>query len=63
VFIALVLKSSRNHNALLSAKLNQVRLDGDLNNLAGFAVAADVVNAGDEFTKRPGYLRGIVFHA
>ena len=60
---ALEVKFLRNHEALLSAKLNQVRLDGDLHNPARFAFTADVVNGCDEFTKRPGYLRGIVFHA
>jgi hypothetical protein len=56
------LNSSRNHNALLSAKLNQVRLDGELHNLAAFAFATDIVNARHEFTKGPGYLRKSCFH-
>jgi len=47
---------------VLSAKLDQLRLDGDLHNFAGFAAAADIINAGDEFTKRPGSFRGIIFH-
>jgi hypothetical protein len=51
-----------NDNAVLSAKLDQLRLDGDLHNFAGFAAAADIINAGDEFTKRPGSFRGIIFH-
>ena len=37
------LNSSSNHKALSSAKLNQVRLDGELHNPPGFAFAADVV--------------------
>jgi hypothetical protein len=56
------LKFSGNHNAVLSAKLDQLRLDGNLHNPASFALAADVVNACDEFTKRPGLFRGISFH-
>ncbi len=53
---------SRNHDAVLSAKLNQLCLDGNLNNSACFALVAVVVDTGDEFTKRPGSLRGIIFH-
>jgi hypothetical protein len=56
------LKSSRNPNALVSAKLNQTLLDGKLHNLTGFAFAAHVVNTGDKFTKRPGSLQGSCFH-
>jgi hypothetical protein len=56
------LKSSRNHKVLLSAKLNQVRLVGESHNPSGFAFAADVVNARDEFTKRQGFLPAIGFH-
>ena len=44
------LKSSRNHKALLSAKLNQVRLDGEPHNPSGLALAVGVVNARDELT-------------
>jgi len=54
---------SGNHDAVLSAKLDPMGFDGKLHHPAGFAFAADVVNAGDEFAKRPGYLRGIIFHA
>jgi len=56
------LKFSGDHNAMLSAKLDLMRLDGHLHNSAGFAIAADIINAGDEFTKRPGSFRGISFH-
>jgi hypothetical protein len=56
------LKFLRNHNPVMPAKLNHLRFDGELHNPAGFAVAADVVYARDEFTKRPGSFRGISFH-
>lgn len=56
------LKSSSNHDAFLSAKLNQVRLDGEPHNPAGFPFAADVVNARDELTKRQGALSAIGLH-
>jgi hypothetical protein len=56
------LKSSRNHNALLSAKLNQVNLDGKPQNPSGLAFAADAVNARDPFTKGQGFLPAIGFH-
>jgi len=45
------LKSSRNHKALLSAKLNQVRLDGEPRDPSGLVFAVGVVNARDELTK------------
>lgn len=41
------LKSSRNYKALLSAKLNQVRFDGEPHNPGGFAFAADAITAFD----------------
>jgi hypothetical protein len=56
------LKSSGNHIAPLSAKLNQVRLDGKPHNPAGFTFAASIINARDEFTKRHGSLPAIGFH-
>jgi hypothetical protein len=37
-------------------------LDGKLHDFAGFAFAADVINACDEFTERPGSLHGCCFH-
>ena len=46
----------------MSAKFNDVRLDGELHNSAGIAFVADVVNACDEFTECPGSLRGFGFH-
>jgi hypothetical protein len=60
---ALGLNSSSNHKALSSAKLNQVRLDGELHNPSGFAYAADVVNARDELTKRQRLLLVIDLHS
>jgi hypothetical protein len=56
------LKSLSNHRALVSAKFNDVRLDGELHNSAGIAFVAGVVNACDKFTERPGSLRGFGFH-
>jgi hypothetical protein len=56
------LKSLSSHQALLSAKFNDVRLDGELYNSAGITFVADVVNACDELTERPGSLRGFGFH-
>ncbi len=47
---------------MLSTKLNHLRLDRDLNNPAGFTFVADVINAGDKFTKGAGSFRGINFH-
>jgi len=55
-------KSLSNHHALLSAKFNDVRLDGELHKPAGIAFVADVVNTCDKFTERPGSLRGFGFH-
>jgi hypothetical protein len=52
----------RNHKAMLSAKLNPVRLDSEPHNPAGLAFSADVVNARDEFTERQGFLPAIGFH-
>lgn len=57
------LKCSGNHKALLSAKLNQMRPDGEPHNSGGFAFAADFVNARDELAKRQGFLPAIRFHA
>lgn len=57
-----VFKSSRNHKALLSAKFNQVRLEGEPHNAPGFAFAAAVVDARDEFTERQGFFPAIAFH-
>ena len=56
------LKSSRNHKALLSAKLNQVRLDGEPHNPSGLVFAVGVVNARDELTKRQRLLLVIDLH-
>ena len=53
---------SRNHKASRSAKLNQARLDGEPHHRAGLALAADVVNACDEFTKGEGFLPAIDSH-
>jgi hypothetical protein len=44
---ALGLKASRNYMALLSAKLNQVRLDDEPHNLSGLAFAAAIINVCD----------------
>jgi hypothetical protein len=60
---ALGLKSSRNHKVLLSAKLNQVRLDGELHNSFGFALAPDIVNMRDEFAECQESLPVIGFHS
>ena len=57
------LKSSRNHKALWSAKLNQVRLDGEPHNPSGLVFAVGVVNARDELTKRQRLLLVIDLHA
>jgi len=56
------LKSSRNHKALLSAKLNQVRLDGEPHNPSGLVFAVGVVNTHDELTKRQRLLLVIDLH-
>jgi hypothetical protein len=56
------LKSSRNHKALLAAKLNQVRLDGEPHNPSGLVFAVGVVNARDELTKRQWLLLVIDLH-
>lgn len=56
------LKSSRNHKALLSAKLNPVRLDGEPHNPFGLLSAAGVVHPRDELTKRQGLPLLIGFH-
>jgi hypothetical protein len=56
------LRSSRNHKPLLSAKFNQVRLDGEPHNSTGFAFAAAVIDARDEFTERQGFFLAIAFH-
>jgi hypothetical protein len=56
------LKSSGNHPALFSAKLNQVRLDGEPHNSFGFLSAASVVNGHDELTQRQDFLPAIGFH-
>jgi hypothetical protein len=55
------LKHSGNHKAVLSAKLDQVRLDGAPHNSPGFALAATVINARDEFTECQGFLRQLLF--
>lgn len=47
---------------LLSAKLNQLRFDGEPHNPSGFVLAVGVVNAGDELTKRQGLLPAIGPH-
>jgi hypothetical protein len=60
---ALGLKSSRNHMALLSVKLNPMRLDGEPHNPSGLRFAPDIVNTRDEFTKRQGPLPAILLHA
>jgi hypothetical protein len=39
-----------------------VRLDGKPHNPTGFAFAASIINARDEFTKRHGSLPAIGFH-
>ena len=56
------LKSSRNHKALLSAKLNQVRLDGEPHNPSGLVFAVSVVNTRDELTQRQRLLLVIDLH-
>jgi hypothetical protein len=45
-----------------SAKLNPVRLDGEMDNAPGLALAADVIDASDEFTQRKRLLAAFVFH-
>jgi hypothetical protein len=56
------LKSSSNHKALLAAKFNQARLDGEPHNPFGLLSAKGVVSARDEFPKRQGFLPAIGFH-
>jgi hypothetical protein len=56
------LKSSRNHKASLSSKLNQACIDGEPHNPFGFLSAAGVVNGHDELTKRQVSLPAIGFH-
>jgi len=46
------LRSSGNHKALLSAKLNQARLDGEAHDSFGPALAPGVVRRRDELTER-----------
>jgi len=45
------LNFSKNHEALLSAKLNHVRLDGKPDNAHGLAMAPGAVTAGHEITE------------
>ena len=52
----------RNHKALLSSKLNQVRLDGEPHNPSGLVFAMGVVNTRDELTKRQRLLLMIDLH-
>jgi len=47
---------------VLSAKLDQLRLDGNLHNPAGCAFAVNVINTCDEFAKRSGSLAGSCLH-
>jgi len=56
------LKSSRNHNAVFSAKFNQARLDGERNNSFGLAFAPGAVTACDEITEGHWLLWGMPFH-
>jgi hypothetical protein len=56
------LRSSGNYNALSSAKLDQMRLDGEPNNAFGLALAAGVINARDEVTEGQRFLAGVCFH-
>ena len=58
----LELKRSRNHKALLSAKFNQVRLDGEPHKSPALVFAAAFINARDEFTKGEGLLPAIDSH-
>ena len=37
-------------------------MNGELHKPAAFTFAVDVISAGNEFTKRPDFLRGIIFH-
>jgi hypothetical protein len=56
------LRSLRNHEALLSAKFNQVRFNGEPHNTSGFAFAAAVIDACDEFAESHGFFPAIIFH-
>jgi hypothetical protein len=56
------LKSSSNHKAFWSLKLNQLRLDGEPHNPSGLMFATGVVNACDELPKRQGFLPALGFH-
>jgi hypothetical protein len=56
------LESSRNHKALMSAKLNQVRLDGEPHKPSGFLFAPEIVNVRDKFTKPQDFLAAACFH-
>jgi hypothetical protein len=57
------LDSSGNHKALLSAKLDQVRLDGEPHESPGLALVAAFIDARHEFAECQGFLSAIIFHA
>lgn len=52
VSLRMLLSALRNHEASLSEKLNDVGIDGALDNSSGPLLAADVVNGHDEITQR-----------
>jgi hypothetical protein len=53
---------SRNNKAIVSSKLNQMRIDGGPHNSFGFLSAAGVVNGRDQITKRQWLLLVIEHH-
>jgi len=53
---------SSNHNALWSAKLNQVRLDGEPHDSFALAPAAAVIDARDEFAECQGFFPALILH-
>jgi hypothetical protein len=61
-FLSPGLKLSGNYKALLSAKLNQVRLDGEPHKPSGLAFTATVVNARYELTKPECFFPVMGFH-
>ena len=58
----LIETSLRNHKAIVSSKLNEVRLDGESHKPSGLVFAVGVGNARDEFTKRQRLLLVIDLH-
>src|SRR5580658_2383173 len=55
-------KFSRKYEALLAAKLDHVRLDGELNVTFGTAFSPSAVSTRHEFTKRQRLFPGLRFH-